>query len=389
MSDHDQTLPPDPDSTQILAGTAARHPATGGEAATAASTTGLFTHSQPSRIGRYRPLRVLGQGGMGVVYEAEQDEPRRRVALAFSGLGGAHLNAGRFDDAERCLREALHVRREVFGDTHLAVASSLQDLGVLERARGRFDEAVDHFDRSQAVLDQLPDAVSDLASMNAFDTAMVWQDRGDHGGAEPHFRRALAILRAAHPGAHPQVAKAMSNLATNLFRQCRKDDAAAVQGEALAMLRELDIGGEALWLALGNTAFLLDDAGRHADAAPLHAETIEVSGATFGADQPQLADARARYVDNLARRGLWAEAFEQAGLVADWRRRHLPPGDWRQAVAGALVAEALAGLGRVAEADRELAAAEALLAANTEAPPRAWERVRRVRGDLAARVAKP
>jgi tetratricopeptide (TPR) repeat protein/predicted Ser/Thr protein kinase len=35
----------------------------------------------PSVIGRYRILRLLGEGGMGAVYEAEQDHPRRRVAL--------------------------------------------------------------------------------------------------------------------------------------------------------------------------------------------------------------------------------------------------------------------------------------------------------------------
>jgi len=35
----------------------------------------------PASIGRYRIIRLLGEGGMGAVYEAEQDQPRRRVAL--------------------------------------------------------------------------------------------------------------------------------------------------------------------------------------------------------------------------------------------------------------------------------------------------------------------
>ncbi len=42
---------------------------------------GLDVSSLPTLEGRYQIIRVVGEGGMGVVYEAMQSSPRRRVAL--------------------------------------------------------------------------------------------------------------------------------------------------------------------------------------------------------------------------------------------------------------------------------------------------------------------
>jgi tetratricopeptide (TPR) repeat protein/tRNA A-37 threonylcarbamoyl transferase component Bud32 len=46
-----------------------------------AIATGGEQVGMPATLGRYRLLRIIGEGGMGVVYEAEQDQPRRVVAL--------------------------------------------------------------------------------------------------------------------------------------------------------------------------------------------------------------------------------------------------------------------------------------------------------------------
>jgi len=64
--------------------------------------TPVAVNAPPKRIGPYQILHVLGQGGMGVVYDAEQLEPvRRRVALKVIKSGMATEDVVARFDAER------------------------------------------------------------------------------------------------------------------------------------------------------------------------------------------------------------------------------------------------------------------------------------------------
>jgi len=63
----------------------------------------------PASIGRYRILRLLGEGGMGAVYEAQQDFPHRTVALKVIRAGYASSEMlRRFENEAQALGRLQH-----------------------------------------------------------------------------------------------------------------------------------------------------------------------------------------------------------------------------------------------------------------------------------------
>jgi len=77
--------------------------------ALAVGVAGQAVSAVSSTIGRYRVLRLLGEGGMGAVYEAEQEQPRRVVALKVIKPGFATAeNLRRFQHEAQALGRLQH-----------------------------------------------------------------------------------------------------------------------------------------------------------------------------------------------------------------------------------------------------------------------------------------
>ena len=80
----------------------------------------------PDTIGPYRIIRRIGSGGMGVVYEAEQNQPKRRVALKVIRAGIA---------SPRLLRR-LELEAAILGKLEHPGIATIFEAGTLETADG-------------------------------------------------------------------------------------------------------------------------------------------------------------------------------------------------------------------------------------------------------------
>ncbi|MGP1273136.1 MAG: WD40 repeat domain-containing serine/threonine protein kinase [Phycisphaerales bacterium] len=78
------------------------------------------TGPSPTAIGRYRVIREIGSGGMGVVYECEQDTPKRRVAVKV-------VDSLRFAGT---LELRLRAESEIQGRLHHPAIAQVYDAGV-------------------------------------------------------------------------------------------------------------------------------------------------------------------------------------------------------------------------------------------------------------------
>ena len=94
------------DPTNVLREIAASHP----PQEVASGVPNIGPHDGcPVQIGGYRIVRRLGEGGMGTVYEAEQDRPRRTVALKVIKQGASTPNLiRRFEHESQVLGRLQH-----------------------------------------------------------------------------------------------------------------------------------------------------------------------------------------------------------------------------------------------------------------------------------------
>ncbi len=354
---------------------------------------GLFEASRPERArGEEVTARdLLVQG----VERAEQlqDQPEIQARM-FSVIGKTYHRFGMYDEAEELYERALEIREDLFGRTHEQIAESVNDLGVLMRARGNYDAAeqylrravdmrrrlfkTDHNDLAISI-EELGRVLRDkgelaeaeplfreglemrrrifgnehhetVASLGS--VALLLRDLGDFESAEPLFREALTTYQNILEDNHPWIATAKSNLALVLINLQNWEEAESLLHKALEIERAtLDDNHPYLAIRLNHLGTIYRNQSRYVEADSVMSHAVQITRSAFGDEHPWLGI----FLQNHGRVHIeWGNARIAESILReafDIHRHVYPEGDWRTAEAGGWLGKALSHLGRYEEAE--------------------------------------
>jgi tetratricopeptide (TPR) repeat protein len=266
-------------------------------------------------------------------------------------LGTAYEALGDYEQAETTLREALAMRRKLFGKVHPAVAESLNDLGAVLHGQGRLAESEATLREALTMWRKLSGNPSPglAESLNNLGMVLLWEGRlaeaesiereavatqtklagednptaarfignlgvmlcrlGKLAEAETVHRRALAMQRKLLSPEHPNIATSLNNLAEVLWKQGRLEEAEATFREVVAMRRRLfGIEHPLLAVSLNNLAAVLQAERKLAEAEALQREALAIYRKRLGSEHPNIAASLVNLASILEQQNKPAEA---------------------------------------------------------------------------------
>jgi serine/threonine protein kinase len=277
------------------------------------------------------------------------------TANSLNNLANALSYEGRYQEAEKLHRQVLEMKRKLLGREHPDIPIFLHNLALDIKDQTRLPEAEALFREALALQKKLPGGESPLMANYLNNLGMVLDQQGKLSEAEALYREALAVERKLLGSEHPHVALSLKCLAAALRQQGKLAEAETMTREALALQTKV-LGSEHPDLpgSMQVLAGVLQVEGKLSEAVELDRKALAMQKKQLGSDHPFVAGSMRSLAMVLNEQGEMAEAAESlfAGSLAIYRRQF---GDENLDVA-----DALNCLGLDLQDEGKFSAAEAL-----------------------------
>ncbi|MBT8247312.1 MAG: serine/threonine-protein kinase, partial [Acidimicrobiia bacterium] len=190
-------------------------------------------------LGRYDEARPLLETALEMRTQLlERDSPESIESMA--SLAQLAWRASSFDEAIERARELLDARRRAFGDPSSEVAVTLDFLGRVLTDAGRYDEAEPVIHDALAMSREVHGEES-IQVAACYQTRAVLEEiaRQDYVLAEELTRKEIEIRRAVEGGDTLEIGSALNNLGIFVMLQGRLEEAASILDASNEIVRRL------------------------------------------------------------------------------------------------------------------------------------------------------
>ncbi len=154
-------------------------------------------------------------------------------ANILNSLGFSASKLNRFGDAEKYHREALALRRELFGPEDVVTSQSLSSLGFLLYKTGQYDESVELMAAALRIAERELGPYHPVISTRALNLSSAYLRTGRFSEAERLIRKAIEIDEYVYGPDHHFIASGLLNLAALYREQLDFERAAKTLQQAL------------------------------------------------------------------------------------------------------------------------------------------------------------
>ncbi|HYL12609.1 MAG TPA: tetratricopeptide repeat protein [Terriglobales bacterium] len=196
---------------------------------------------------------------------------------------------GQYSQALPRAQQALQLAQATWGAEHANVATSLHNLGDVERALGKYSEAESAYRQELAICNKLFGTESARVAGALNDLAVLYQDQNDYSKSEPYCQQSLRIRKKVLGPDHPDVAQSLTNLAAVYQSQQKYTEAEELFRRGI-QIQEKAGGPENphLFAPLVNLAHSYVLQENYLEAEALYRRALSIQVKAFGENRPEV-----------------------------------------------------------------------------------------------------
>jgi len=310
-----------------------------------------------------RAYHRMGNPGRAIAYLEDSLRTRMKtenpspsaIGSTLTELAAALRKAGRFDESDRRLQEAMELSRSARADHSMAYARLLINIGRVELDKGRPQQAEEHLNSALQLVKELR-GPGDTEVASILSDIAVAQSWGDNlAAAERTAQEAVAIYEKSTTLLHPDRITADIRLADVYVQRGRITEASALYERALSAQKLLYGDSPGRYAdTLDSLARVRLAQDRAAEAETLTREALAAYMASRGPEHSGTAYLQSSLAQILTRQRKYAEAEDLLRKAIDVFTKTLQPDHQYLASSEYLLGEVLLATNRLKDAETVL-----------------------------------